>query len=98
MVPYLEAQGLKLDWFDSDGNTAGREVIRRIQSRLERAHGMMIVSSYVGHDLSEPVRLEAENLGVPVYIIPGRARGITGFLRAVGEFAPQLFKRALKGS
>lgn len=98
MVPYLEAQGLKLDWFDSDGNTAGREVIRRIQSRLERAHGMMIVSSYVGHDLSEPVRLEAENLGVPVYITPGRARGITGFLRAVGEFAPQLFKRALKGS
>jgi len=98
MVPHLEAQGLKLDWFDSDGNTAGREVIRRIQSRLERAHGMMIVSSYVGHDLSEPVRLEAENLGVPVYITPGRARGITGFLRAIGEFAPQLFKRALKGS
>ena len=98
MVPFLEGQGLKLDWFDSDGNTAGREVIRRIQSRLERAHGMMIVSSYVGHDLSEPVRLEAENLGVPVYITPGRARGITGFLRAVAEFAPQMFKRALKGS
>jgi tetratricopeptide (TPR) repeat protein len=97
MMPYLEAQGLRLDWFDSDGNTAGREVIRRIQSRLERAHGMIIVSSYVGHDLSEPVRLEAESLGVPVYITPGRARGITGFLRAVGEFAPQLFKRALRG-
>jgi tetratricopeptide (TPR) repeat protein len=98
MTPYLEAQGLKLDWFDSDGNTAGREIIRRIQSRLERAHGMMIISSYVGHDLSEPVRLEAENLGVPVYITPGRARGITGFLRAVVEFAPQIFKRALKGN
>jgi tetratricopeptide (TPR) repeat protein len=97
MLPYLESQGLKLDWFDSDGNTAGREIIRRIQSRLERAHGMMIISSYVGHDLSEPVRLEAENLGVPVYITPGRARGITGFLRAVAEFAPQLFKRALRG-
>ncbi|GEM87588.1 hypothetical protein [Meiothermus granaticius] len=96
MVPYLEAQGLRLDWFDSDGNTAGREVLRRIQSRLERAHGMIIISSYVGHDLSEPVRLEAESLGVPVYITPGRARGITGFLRAVTEFAPQLFKRALR--
>lgn len=98
MLPYLEAQGLRLDWFDSDSNTAGREVIRRIQSRLERAHGLMIISSYVGHDLSEPVRLEAENLGVPVYITPGRARGVTGFLRAVVEFAPQIFKRALKGS
>ncbi len=96
MVPLLEAQGLKLDWFDSDGHTAGREIIRRIQSRLERAHGLMIISSYVGHDLSEPVRLEAENLGVPVYITPGRARGITGFLRAVAEFAPQVFKQALK--
>jgi len=98
MVPILRAHGLELDWFDSDGNTAGREIIRRIQSRLERAHGMMIISSYVGHDLSEPVRLEAESLGVPVYITPGRARGITGFLRAVAEFAPQIFKRALKGS
>lgn len=97
MVPFLEAQGLKVDWFDSDANAAGREVIRRIHSRLERAHGMMIISSYVGHDLSEPVRLEAENLGVPVYLTPGRARGITGFLRAVAEFAPQLFKRALRG-
>jgi len=96
MVPFLEAQGLKIDWFDSDSNTAGREIIRRIHSRLERAHGMMIVSSYVGHDLSEPVRLQAEELGVPVYITPGRARGITGFLRAVAEFAPQMFKRALK--
>lgn len=97
MLPYLEAQGLRLDWFDSDGHTAGREIIRRIQSRLERAHGLIIISSYVGHDLSEPVRLEAENLGVPVYITPGRARGATGFLRAVAEFAPQVFKRALKG-
>lgn len=97
MVPFLEAQGLKVDWFDSDANSAGREVIRRIHSRLERAHGMMIISSYVGHDLSEPVRLEAENLGVPVYLTPGRARGVTGFLRALAEFAPQLFKRALRG-
>jgi tetratricopeptide (TPR) repeat protein len=97
MQPYLEAQGLRLDWYDSDGNVAGREIIRRIQSRLERAHGLMIISSYVGHDLSEPVRLEAESLGVPVYITPGRARGITGFLRAVAEFAPQILKRALKG-
>ncbi len=98
MMPFLEAQGLKLDWFDSDSHAAGREVIRRIQSRLERAHGLMIISSYVGHDLSEPVRLEAENLGVPVYITPGRARGVTGFLRALAEFAPQMFKRALRGS
>lgn len=97
MVPFLEAQGLKVDWFDSDANSAGREVIRRIHSRLERAHGMMIISSYVGHDLSEPVRLEAESLGVPVYLTPGRARGVTGFLRALAEFAPQLFKRALRG-
>lgn len=97
MVPFLEAQGLKVDWFDSDANSAGREVIRRICSRLERAHGMMIISSYVGHDLSEPVRLEAENLGVPVYLTPGRARGATGFLRALAEFAPQIFKRALRG-
>ncbi|MGK0617555.1 tetratricopeptide repeat protein [Meiothermus cerbereus] len=97
LTPVLQNQGLELDWFDSDSYAAGREVIRRIQSRLERAHGLMIISSYVGHDLSEPVRLEAENLGVPVYITPGRARGITGFLRAVAEFAPQMFRRALKG-
>jgi tetratricopeptide (TPR) repeat protein len=96
LTPILENQGLRLDWFDSDDHTAGREIIRRIQSRLERAHGLMIISSYVGHDLSEPVRLEAENLGVPVYITPGRARGVTGFLRAVAEFAPQIFKQALK--
>lgn len=98
LTPVLQNQGLELDWFDSDTYTAGREVIRRIQSRLERAHGLMIISSYVGHDLSEPVRLEAESLGVPVYITPGRARGVTGFLRAVAEFAPQIFRRALKGS
>jgi tetratricopeptide (TPR) repeat protein len=97
LTPILQHQGLELDWFDSDSYTAGREVIRRIHSRLERAHGLMIISSYVGHDLSEPVRLEAENLGVPVYITPGRARGVTGFLRAVAEFAPQIRKRALKG-
>ena len=97
MLPLLEAQGLQLDWFDSDGHTAGREIIRRIQSRLERAHGLMIISSYVGHDLSEPVRLEAENLGVPVYVTPGRARGVTGFTRALAEFAPQIFRQALKG-
>ncbi|GEM84071.1 DUF2325 domain-containing protein [Meiothermus hypogaeus] len=96
LTPILKNQGLELDWFDSDSHAAGREVLRRIQSRLERAHGLMIISSYVGHDLSEPVRLEAENLGVPVYITPGRARGITGFLRAVAEFAPQVFKQALK--
>lgn len=95
LTPILQNQGLQLDWFDSDSYAAGREVIRRIQSRLERAHGLMIISSYVGHDLSEPVRLEAENLGVPVYITPGRARGVTGLLRALGEFAPQIFKRAL---
>ncbi|RDI95828.1 hypothetical protein DV704_05160 [Meiothermus sp. QL-1] len=95
--PFLKAQGLELDWFDSDSYTAGREVLRRIHSRLERAHGLMIISSYVGHDLSEPVRLEAENLGVPVYITPGRARGVTGFLRALAEFAPQIYRQALKG-
>ncbi|WP_276954393.1 tetratricopeptide repeat protein [Allomeiothermus silvanus] len=98
MVPFLEAQGLRLDWFDADANSSGREAIRRIQNRVERAHGLMIISSYVGHDVSEPVRLEAENRGVPVYITPGRARGITGFLRAVADFAPQIFKRALKSS
>ena len=97
LTPILKEQGLELDWFDSDSYAAGREVIRRIQSRLERAHGLMIISSYVGHDLSEPVWLEADNLGVPVYVTPGRARGITGFLRAVAEFAPQIFRRALKG-
>ncbi|MCS7058328.1 MAG: hypothetical protein NZ849_05160 [Meiothermus sp.] len=97
LSPILEGQGLKLDWFDSDSYAAGREVIRRIHSRLERAHGLMIISSYVGHDLSEPVRLAAEQLGVPVYITPGRARGVTGFLRALGEFAPQILRRALKG-
>jgi hypothetical protein len=73
-------------------------VLRRIQSRLERAHGLMIVSSYVGHDLSEPARVEAGIRGVPVYLIPGRARGATGFLRALREFAPQIFKKALSGS
>lgn len=98
MVPFLEAQGLRLDWFDADANSSGREAIRRIQNRVERAHGLMIISSYVGHDISEPIRLEAEHRGVPVYITPGRARGITGFLRAVADFAPQLFKRALKNS
>ncbi|MER3480082.1 MAG: hypothetical protein C4327_06210 [Meiothermus sp.] len=98
MVPLLEAQGLRLDWFDADANASGREAIRRIQSRVERAHGLMIISSYVGHDVSEPIRLEAENRGVPVYITPGRARGITGFLRAVADFAPQIFKRALRSS
>ncbi|PZA08084.1 MULTISPECIES: tetratricopeptide repeat protein [unclassified Meiothermus] len=98
MVPFLEAQGLRLDWFDADANSSGREAIRRIQNRVERAHGLMIISSYVGHDVSEPVRLEAEHRGVPVYITPGRARGITGFLRAVADFAPQIFKRALKSS
>lgn len=97
LLPLLEARGLEVDWFDSDQQASGREALRRIQSRLEKAHGLMIVSSYVGHDLSEPVRAEAERLGVPVYIIPGRARGMTGFLRALAEFAPQVFKRALKG-
>ena len=97
LLPLLEARGLKVDWFDSDQQASGREALRRIQSRLEKVHGLMIVSSYVGHDLSEPVRAEAERLGVPVYIIPGRARGMTGFLRALAEFAPQVFKRALKG-
>ncbi len=97
LVPFLEERGLKVDWFDSDQQASGREALRRIQSRLEKAHGLLIVSSYVGHDLSEPVRAEAERLGVPVYIIPGRARGMTGFLRALAEFAPQMFKRALRG-
>ena len=98
LLPFLEAQNLKVDWFDSDSYAAGREVLRRIQSRLERAHGLMIVSSYVGHDLSEPARVEAGIRGVPVYLIPGRARGATGFLRALREFAPQIFKKALSGS
>ena len=75
----------------------GKEALRRILNRLEKAHGLMIVSSYVGHDLSEPVRLEAERLGVPVHVIPGRARGTTGFLRALKQFAPEVLKRALKG-
>lgn len=97
LLPFLESRGLRVDWFDSDQQASGREALRRIQSRLEKAHGLMIVSSYVGHDLSEPVRAEAERLGVPVYVIPGRARGMTGFLRALAEFAPQVFKRALKG-
>ncbi|TBH20872.1 tetratricopeptide repeat protein [Thermus thermamylovorans] len=97
LVPFLEARGLRVDWFDADGAGVGKEALRRIQNRLEKAHGLMIVSSYVGHDLSEPVRLEAERLGVPVHVIPGRARGATGFLRALKAFAPELFKRALKG-
>ncbi|MCS6868588.1 MAG: hypothetical protein NZ846_05655 [Thermus sp.] len=97
LVPLLEARGLRVDWFDADSAGVGKEALKRIQNRLEKAHGLMIVSSYVGHDLSEPVRLEAERLGVPVHIIPGRARGATGFLRALKAFAPELFKRALKG-
>ncbi|WP_337844335.1 tetratricopeptide repeat protein [Thermus sp.] len=97
LLPFLEGRGLRVDWFDADSVGVGREALRRIQSRLERAHGLMIVSSYVGHDLSEPVRAQAEALGVPVYIIPGRARGVTGFLRALKDFAPEIFKRALKG-
>ncbi|WP_038059145.1 tetratricopeptide repeat protein [Thermus amyloliquefaciens] len=97
LVPLLEARGLRVDWFDADTAGVGKEALRRIQNRLEKAHGLMIVSSYVGHDFSEPVRLEAERLGVPVHVIPGRARGATGFLRALKAFAPELFKRALKG-
>ena len=95
LKPRLEALGLEVDWFDSDSTTAARESLRRIQSRLSRAHGVMIVSSYVGHDLSEPVRAEAQALGVPVYITPGRARGVTGLIRALGEFAPEIIKKAL---
>lgn len=56
---------------------------------------MLIVSSYVGHDLSEPVRAQADAQGVPVYITSGRARGITGLMRAVAEFAPEIIKKAL---
>uniref|UniRef100_A0A7C2GD48 DUF2325 domain-containing protein n=1 Tax=Thermus islandicus TaxID=540988 RepID=A0A7C2GD48_9DEIN len=97
LLPFLEARGLKVDWYDADTVGVGKEALRRIQNRLERAHGLMIVSSYVGHDLSEPVRLEAERLGVPVHVIPGRARGATGFLRALKAFAPEIFKKALKG-
>ncbi|MGQ9753424.1 MAG: tetratricopeptide repeat protein [Thermaceae bacterium] len=96
LLPILEERGLRVDWFDSDQQASGREALKRIQSRLEKAHGLIIVSSYVGHDFSEPIRFEAERLGVPVHIIPGRARGMTGFLRALAEFAPQIFKRALK--
>jgi len=95
LKPRLEALGLEVDWFDSDSTTAARESLRRIQSRLGRAHGVMIVSSYVGHDLSEPVRAEAQALGVPVYITPGRARGVTGLMRALAEFAPEIIKKAL---
>jgi len=95
LKPRLEELGLKVDWFDSDSTTAARESLRRIQSRLGRAHGVLIVSSYVGHDLSEPVRAQADALGVPVYITPGRARGVTGLVRAVAEFAPELIKKAL---
>ena len=95
LKPRLEELGLKVDWFDSDSTTAARESLRRIQSRLARAHGVLIVSSYVGHDLSEPVRAEADALGVPVYITPGRARGITGLVRAVAEFAPEIIKKAI---
>ncbi|GGN04144.1 hypothetical protein GCM10007092_18310 [Thermus composti] len=97
LVPFLEGRGLKVDWYDADTVGVGKEALRRILSRLEKAHGLMIVSSYVGHDLSEPVRLEAERLGVPVHVIPGRARGATGFLRALKAFAPEVFKKALKG-
>ncbi|SDE39332.1 Tetratricopeptide repeat-containing protein [Thermus arciformis] len=97
LVPFLEGRGLRVDWYDADTVGVGKEALRRIQSRLEKAHGLMIVSSYVGHDLSEPVRLEAERLGVPVHVIPGRARGATGFLRALKAFAPEILKKALKG-
>ncbi len=95
LKPRLEELGLRVDWFDSDSTTAARESLRRIQSRLNRAHGVLIVSSYVGHDLSEPVRAQADALGVPVYITPGRARGVTGLVRAVAEFAPEVIKKAL---
>ncbi len=95
LKPRLEEMGLKVDWFDSDSTTAARESLRRIQSRLGRAHGIMIVSSYVGHDLSEPVRAEAQAQEVPVYITPGRARGVTGLVRALAEFAPEIIKKAL---
>ena len=97
LVPFLEGRGLRVDWYDADTVGVGKEALRRILNRLEKAHGLMIVSSYVGHDLSEPVRLEAERLGVPVHVIPGRARGTTGFLRALKQFAPEVLKRALKG-
>ena len=95
LKPRLEELGLKVDWFDSDSTTTARESLRRIQSRLARAHGVMIVSSYVGHDLSEPVRAEALARGVPVYITPGRARGVTGLVRALAEFAPEIIKKAI---
>ena len=95
LKPRLESLGLKVDWFDSDSTTAARESLRRIQSRLGRAHGVIIVSSYVGHDLSEPVRAEALARGVPVYITPGRARGVTGLVRALAEFAPEIIKKAI---
>ncbi len=95
LKPRLEELGLKVDWFDSDSTTAARESLRRIQSRLGRAHGVMIVSSYVGHDLSEPVRSEAMARNVPVFITPGRARGVTGLVRALAEFAPDIIKKAL---
>ena len=95
LLPRLQDLGLRVDWFDSDTTTAARESLRRISSRLGRAHGVMIVSSYVGHDLSEPVRSAAQDLGLPVYITPGRARGVTGLLRAIAEFAPQIIKRAI---
>ena len=95
LKPRLEELGLEVDWFDSDSTTAARESLRRIQSRLSRAHGVLIVSSYVGHDLSEPVRAQADSLGVPVYITPGRARGVTGLVRAVAEFAPEIIKKAI---
>lgn len=97
LVPFLEGRGLRVDWYDADTVGVGKEALRRILNRLEKAHGLMIVSSYVGHDLSEPVRTRAERLGVPVHVIPGRARGTTGFLRALKQFAPEVLKRALKG-
>lgn len=95
LKPRLEAMGLKVDWFDSDSTTTARESLRRIQSRLDRAHGVMIVSSYVGHDLSEPIRAEAQARGVPVHVTTGRARGATGLLRALTEFAPEILKKAI---
>lgn len=59
LVPFLEGRGLRVDWYDADTVGVGKEALRRILNRLEKAHGLMIVSSYVGHDLSEPVRLRA---------------------------------------
>ncbi len=96
MVPFLTSHGLRIDWFDSDTTSVGRETLKRIQSRVGRANGVMVISSYVGHNLSEPIRHEAEACGVPVFITLGRARGITGFLRALEDFAPQVFRHAIQ--